>query len=327
MSDDERLGIGGNAPPEPLSDDWTDERLLALDPEKLLVLPADLLPRLFELQFPGVGSRFNDLYAAAEAWQRDHVRPDGGLVQIADDQENNALTAFMQQLRDFAGDDGEVDTARKACKLALFNAIKKLDAWWNERRDPIMAIHGVGKTPHPTTMQFAQTAFLKAKLEAARAEQERIRRAAEDEARRREDEAKKAWEQEAARAKALEAQGVDAEAAAQMAAQITERAAEEADIAAAEAVGVAAFAETARAADLVRSRSSTGTTTLATEWDFAVTSIKELCRAVADGEAPETFVMVDERAVRQAIRRKQNPVRKCAGLEITETYSASRRRA
>ena len=76
-----------------------------------------------------------------------------------------------------------------------------------------------------------------------------------------------------------------------------------------------------------KSRSAMGNTvSLASTQNFRLTSIKDLCRAVADGTAPETFVVPDKGAINRAIRRKESPVRKCAGIVIDETFAASRRR-
>ncbi len=84
---------------------------------------------------------------------------------------------------------------------------------------------------------------------------------------------------------------------------------------------------------MVRTHSALGsTTTLGGQWDVDETQVdmKVLCKAVADGDASETFVTLNLKAVRDAVRAKINPLRPLAGetkrfgITISETFSARR---
>jgi hypothetical protein len=297
MSDDPRLGLGANFPPEPT----VTERLSAIDPERLIVCDVSELPVLFGLQYAALIERAAELTQGVDRWKEAHKN---GAISIADDTENDALSDWMRQLRDFAGDDGEVESTRKRVKRVVYEAGKVIDAYFGELGRPIMTAHGPSKHAMVGTLQYAQTQYLLAKEAKARAERERIAREAEALAREQAEEARR-----------LAEAGRDAEAD-----KATDRALE--TEAAAQAMTQDAQAP---ARDLVRSRSALGTTTsLAGSWDATVTDIKALCRAIADGKAPETFVAPEMAAIRQAIRRKVSPMRECAGLKIEQTYSARR---
>lgn len=295
---DTRLGIGGNHPPEPTK----DEQLLAIDPEQLLVCDVADLATLFALQYPALVERSAELQDGIERWRAAHK---DGALPLADDTENNALSDFMRQLRDFAGDDGEVETARKKVKRAIFDAGKIIDAWFGDLRTPIMVAHGPARHAMVGTLQYAQTAYLVAKEAAARAERERIAREAADAARKQADEAAR-LAGEGANAAAVDASIGVALVAEERAAAMTEDA-------------------QVSAADLVRSRSALGTTTsLQGTWDFAVTDLKALCAAIGRGDVPVTFVTVVPQAIRQSIRSKHTPLRQCPGLTIAIEHSARR---
>lgn len=298
MSDDVR-GIGDNNPPGPILD------LSAIDPEKLLVIPVDQIAPMLDVQYSDLQSRSAELLAAALRWMQDH---DNGHKPIADEDDNLRTSDFMRQIAQFAGDTGEVEVARKAVKLGIFQAGQAIDAWFGNLRTKLMMMHGPSKSPPVDTMQYASTAFLVAKARREQAERDRIAREAQEEARRKAEEARLAAEAnrppeviEQATEEALEAEVV--------AAQVTQDAA-------------------APARTMVSARSATGTHVgLRGTWDAQVVDMVALCRAVADGKAPVTFVTADMSAIRQAVRRKVSPMRECAGLAITEAFAASRRGA
>lgn len=290
-------GIGHNAPPEPTK----AERLALIDPERLIVCDVADLPELFALQYPALFERSAELLAGIKRWKEAHKN---GAVPIADDAENNALSDYMVQLRGFAGDDGEVEEARKRVKKAVFEAGKVIDAVFGGLRQEIMAAHGPAKHALVGTLSYAQTQYLIRKEAQARADRERIAEEARLESVRIAQEAVK-----------IAQTGTDDEAS-----EAVEKA-----LGAEQTAQTMAQDAAAPARDLVRSRSALGTTTSLTgTWDFELQDIKALCAAIAKGEQPTTFVTVDQQAIRQAIRRKASPMRECAGLEISQTFSARR---
>lgn len=307
-----RRGIGGNMPPEETPPEPP------ADPEHLLRVAAADLGALVESQYAPLWARNAEISRDAKAWLDDH---DGGSKPIADDTENNALSDQMRQIDDHVK---EIEETRKKISEPLHAAWKASIAVFATLADPLQAIRGIGRQPPANTMQFMQTAYLVAKARREQAERERIAREAEEEARRKEAEARRAQEEEEARIAQLEAAGVRADDAANAVMGQTDRLVTEADEAAANAQAVAQSAA-APVRDLVRQRSAVGTTTsLQGQWDAVLTDIRKLCRAVADGDAPVTFVMADMTAIRQAVRRKQDPVRQCAGLDIKQTFAARR---
>ena len=292
-------GIGDNNPPEPIFD------LEAIDPERLVIVPTDQLAALFDLQYKALVERHAELLAGASRWMDQH---EGGRKPIVDDAENDATSDFMRQISGFAGDTGEVETTRKKVKLCVYQAGLAIDAWFGNLRADIMALHGPTKNPPMNSMQYLQTQYLVAKARKEAAERQRLADEAAAEAKRKAEEARKLAEQDAPE-EAVEA--------------VTEVALE-AEVRAAEIAIDAA----APARDMVRSRSAMGTTTgLRTEWTAVVTDMMALCKAVAEGKAPVTFVTADLPTIQRAVRAKVAPVRECPGLEIKETFSASRRGA
>jgi hypothetical protein len=307
-----RRGIGANMPPEetPLE--------APADPEHLLRVTAADLGALVEKQYAPLWARNAEIKRDAKAWLADH---DGGSKPIADDTENNALSDQMRQLDDHVK---EIEEARKKVSEPLHAAWKAAIAAFAPLADPLQAIRGVGRQPPANTMQFMQTAYLVAKARREQAERERIAREAEEEAARKEAEARRAQEEEDARIAQLKAAGVREDDATTAIMGQTDRLMVEAAEADANAAAIAQAAA-APIRDFVRQRSAVGTTTsLQGQWDAVLTDIRALCRAVANGKAPVTFVMADMGAIRQAVRRRQDPVRECAGLTIAQTFAARR---
>lgn len=274
-------------------------RLRGINPEKLLVVEAEEIQPLLELQYAELWLRGKALAARVTAWQERHK---DGAVPIADEAEHAHLADMMQQLRDFAGDDGEADTARKKVKIGPWEACKVIDAAFAQIREPILAALGLGKRPAVGTMQYAQTEFLLAKAAKVQAAREAVAREAQAEAQRLADGARSADDE-------------DLDAAVDLAMAGEERAAV-----------IAADAQ-APIREMARTRTAMGTTsTLTGTWDFDADHVdmKALCRAVADGVVPVTFVTVDGAAIRHAIRAKVSPLRECPGLSIKQTFAARR---
>lgn len=290
-----RLGPGGNNPPIALED---------VDPENLLVVPVEQLPEVIDHHYAGLKSRALEFEAGIEAWMKAH---DNGAIPIADDAEFNRLSDWMRQLRDFAGDDGEVEETRKKIKLSVFHAGKVIDAWFNAWRHPIMTAHGPPKHALLGTLQYAQTQYLMRKEAAARAERERIA-----------NEARIKAEQEALEAARLAEAGKAAEADA-----ATEKAIESEQHA--EALIHAAQAPTQ---DLTRMRSSAGTTTgLHSSYTFRLVDLRKLCEAIGKGEIPYTVVQIVPGAINKLINAKHGRLESVPGLEIEQIHTAQRRGA
>ena len=296
MSDDldPRLGIGGNAPPP---DELTDEqRLLGIDPERLLVDEPAELPKLVALHYPDLKARGDELLAACQKWQADHKGPAGRLIDIADDQENARLADEIRQYDDFMA---EVDEARKRIKLKVYEAGQQIDGWFKGGlADPVADIRGVSRTvsgkrypPGPGTMQWAQTKYLTDKAERERREREAAAAAAAAEARRKAEEARALAEQERLRIAALEAQGATSEEAEEQVRYETDQAAADADNAMATSALIGAHAAEPATA-LVRQHTASGTTIgLGGRWTFEVTDMAALCLAVgAPALAREDFI-------------------------------------
>lgn len=310
-------GLGHNQPPEPTLED----RLTAIDPTNLLVVSLDDLPKLLDLQFAALANRGAELVAGIARWKEDH---DDGRKPIADDAENAILSDWMRQLSDYAGADGEADTARKSVKRVIFEAGKMIDGWFGALRDPIVAAIGPARNAPLGTLQQMQTAYLVAKADRARLEQERIAREAKAEADKLAAEARKLEAEEEARMKAMVAAGVekgDAEAA------IAART-DDAYATAANAMNQAeaAFAGIGTAPQAAaRQRTALGTTTgLQMTWEAEVVDVLALAKAVAAGTAPVTFLTANVSAINAAVRQKVAPLRDCPGVNIRQVAAARR---
>lgn len=279
-----------------------DNRLRGIDPEKLLILDVDELPDMLEVQYAGIAERGMELLSRVVEWKEEHQN---GAVAIANEVENGELSDIMKQLRDFAGDNGEVYVTRRKVKTQPYEAIKKIDGWFNNLSDPILEVLGVGKAAPVGTMQYAQTQYLVAKGRREQAERDEVARKAQAAADEMVREARLLAESEASRATVGKA---------------IDRAVEAEDTARATADAAAAPMR-----DMVRSRSAVGTTsTLASTWEFTLVDMKALCAAVAAGTVPVTFVTTNDQAIRLAIRAKQGALRGCPGLDISQTFSARR---
>lgn len=365
-----RHGVGGNNPPELLPDDQTEEqRLLAIDPEQLVKVDPERLPEFFRLHYPALEERAAELLERCRQWQADHKTTKGGLVEIKDDAENNALADFIIMIDDFAK---EVEEARKRVKQDVYTAGLQIDGWFTRGlAEPVMGIRGVTRIvggrkypPEPGSMQFAQTAYLNAKVEKDRQDRLAAAAAAAADAIRKADIARQAAEEESSRAKALEGAGLAPEEAQAVAEVATDRAAEAADSARQTSALIGQFAAE-RPAAMARTHTATGTTLgLRETYEFEVTSLGALCLAVGapklhdldlqrrvaaasqigptavsavlsalvgvlvPGEpVPASFVAPDATAINQAIRRKVAPMRECPGIVIRSVASAARRSA
>jgi hypothetical protein len=318
ISNAARRGIGGNAPPEPIT-----AETVKVDPEDLVRIEMSALDPLLRSQYAGLLERNRELAQDAARWMDDHQ---GGRRLIANDAECDALADQMRQMDDHLR---ELDETRKKVSTPLHEAWKASLAWFANFADPLMRIRGAGKAPAPATMQFMQTAYLVAKANRERAERERLAREAAAEAQRLREAAECAIAEEQARIAQLGSTGTSHEEATGIVTAHTDALIGRSGQADQYAQIVAQAAE-APAREFARTRSALGTTTtLSTQWDARLNpdpekGIKLLCRAVADGHAPITFVLADMAAVRQAIRRKQSPLRDCPGLIIEETFAARR---
>jgi hypothetical protein len=333
---DARRGIGGNFPPEETADapQSEEERLLAIDPEHLVVVETAELGPLFDLHYRDLKQRGADLLAECQDWQDAHRTPKGGIVPVKDDAENGDLADRIVKMDTFSR---EAEEARKKVKLAVYNAGLAVDGWFKGGLvDPVMAIRGVAAKvgnrsypPGPETMAGAQTAYVVEKAERERKERERIAKEAQEEANRKAIAARQAAEQEAARAAALERSGLAPEDAQALAEVATDRAAEAADSAQQNSALIGSYAtETPR--EVVRQHTASGTTIgLRETWGFNENSVDmvALCKGVVDGTVPTTFVTVIPQAINQAIRARINPLRQCPGLIIAPVASAARRGA
>lgn len=310
-------GLGHNQPPEPTR----EERLAGIDPTNLLVVALDDLPDLLALQFKALADRSQEFVAGIARWNEDH---DGGKKPIADDAENAILSDWLRQLADFAGADGEADTARKSVKRVIFEAGKIIDGWFGTLRDPIIAAIGPARNAPLGTLQRMQTDYLAAKADRARLEQERIAREAKIEADKLAAEARKLADEEEARVKALVAGGVekgDAEAATiARTDDAYATAASAADRAEAAFAGIGSAPQAA-----ARQRTALGTTVgLAMVWEAEVVDVMALAKAVAAGTAPVTFLTANLPAINAAVKQKVAPLRDCPGVNIRQVPAARR---
>lgn len=60
-----------------------------------------------------------------------------------------------------------------------------------------------------------------------------------------------------------------------------------------------------------------------TVWKYELTDIRELCAAVAAGEAPPEFVQLNAGEVNRAVKRKDDPLRECPGIRVFEEDSVT----
>ena len=267
-----------------------DNRLRGIDPEKLLLVEPEEIAPLLELQYTGLAERAKELNLRAAIWLDTHMASPG-IYEVKDEADNNRLTDLYRQIKDHAGVDGEVDTARKKVKLGPFRAIQAIDAHFgNLRTDLVYWMETVTK---------AQQDFMRREMQRKTREREEAAQKAREDAARLIAEARKTQD-EATIEKAIEADD--------RAALAEERAA-------------------APMADITRTRSTLGNTTSGSlTWTFEVTDLKALCAAVAKGEAPVTFIQANESAIRAAVRPK-NGMRDIPGVRIFEDVKLNRRGA
>ena len=324
VSDVQRRGPGGNAPPEPL-DDAT--RIARVNPEKLLVAeitsPKDLAAVL-AAQFGPLVARNAEIVQGARDWLAAH---DGGKKPVADEDENLALADRMRIADDHCK---EVDEARTRVAQPLYRAWQTVNQWFGNLTAPVEEIRGVGKRPAINTLQAMQTAFLVAKAETERKRLLAIQEAAEAEAKRKSDAAEALRREEEARVKQLQSAGVATAEAVDEVYQRTDDAVAEAESAAKQADQIAA-AVALPTHRLAVSRGASSSANLVSTWEVDVDDenggIVALCKAIGDGTVSKEFVTIDKRAIEPTIRRKQNPLRSVPGLRIYENFAARRRGA
>jgi hypothetical protein len=297
---------GGNNPPfDPLQ----------VDPEKLIALTPDEISALLEANYRGLADRRDEFLAGVERWMAQHRI--GPRIVINDDADNDRTSEFLRQLGTFAGPKGEAQSAFEKVKGPIFAAGKVVDGWKHgligQLGDKISAIDAV------------QTVYLREKAAREKRLRDEQAKAERDAAEKREKEARDAIAKEEEMKRALAARAVTM-AQVEKATAKADEAIAEAQVASERADIVEASAQ-APLKDLVRSRSALGTTTtLRTTWDFRVTNMRDLCRAIADGRAPEDFVITNDPVIKAAIRGDKGR-RDCPGLDIFENFSASRRGA
>jgi hypothetical protein len=266
-----------------------DNRLKAIDPERLLVLEvADIHP-LLAVQYPALVKRSDELLNKAIEWASTHKVD--GKITVADDAEMGRASELWKQLSDFAGDDGEADEVRKKVKLLPWKATQAIDSWFKGLRERLQGAMGV---IHAAQMLRANQVR----------EEERLKLL-----------------EEKRQADALALQALK-EAQAKRTPEAIDRA-----MKAEEEAAEAGTAAGQPVTDLTRTRSTMGVTTSQSEkWTFTLTNMRALCKAIADGDVPETFVKPDDSAINLALRGK-NGRRTCPGLDIFPTYQLNRRGA
>jgi hypothetical protein len=264
-------------------------RLRSIDPEKILLVDPEEIAPLLTLNFQELAERNAELARHAENWIVDHTDPKTGLQTVLDDADNNLLSDLYRQIKDHAGADGEVDTARKRIKLQPFRAIQAIDAHFNNlRTDLVLWMDKITKL---------QKDFLTRKLARERREREEAAERARAEAERLVAQARKKQTEESVD------KAIEAETIATMAEEATDLS----------------------VADMTRSRSALGGVTSASAiFSFEIENMQELCAAIGRGEVPSTFVTPNDSAIRLAIRGKHG-IRKCPGLRIFEDIRLSRR--
>lgn len=314
-------GIGDNLPPEPID---PEAKLRAINPEHILALPvADISPML-DLQYVPLVERSAELLARAEAWFKSHKHEATGRAVIASDVDTNAASDLYRQLKDHAGDNGEVEETRKKVKAEPYQATKIIDSWFANLRDRLtgaMKIIDASQNAYATAKAAREKLEREHVAEAARLEAKRIA----DEEQAKLDEAKRLADEAIERARLSgDDDAIDAAVEAEAkfvdqqieAATAVNRAEDDAQIAVAQA--------NASVADLTRTRSVLGTTTsTATSWGWELTSMIDLCRAVAEGRAPLDFVTTNGPVINAAVRGK-NGRRECPGLTIKPNYAIRR---
>lgn len=266
-------------------------RLSGIDPETdLMAVSLDEITPLLTLHYAELAKRTAALRDAALKWEQAHTDPKTGLIRITSDAQMNAASDLFAQLRDHAGTAGEVETARKRVNEPVRHAVLAINAHFASLKDELVGSADL--------INNAQNIWLRSEIARKKAEADAHAAAARLEAQRLLDEARRADASAAVIDKAIEA----------------------------EAIADAAHAQaSAPARDMGRTRSALGTTTSAAgSMTFKLTDIKALCRAVADGTTPVTFVMTNDSAIRGAIKGKHG-IRDVPGLDISEEISVRRR--
>lgn len=266
-------------------------RLAGINPETdLLAVSLDEIGPLLTLHYAELARRTLALRATALKWEQAHADPKSGLIRITSDAQMNAASDLFAQLRDHAGTAGEVETARKRVNEPVRHAVLAINAHFASLKDELAGSADM--------INNAQNIWMRSEIARKKAEADAQAAAARREAQRLLDEARKAE----APAAVID-QAIEAEAAADAA---------------------QSWAATPPR-DMGRIRSALGTTTsAAASMMFKVTDIKALCRAVADGDAPVTFILTNDSAIRAAIKGKHG-IRDVPGLEISEDITIRRR--
>lgn len=342
VMDEMRRGVGGNSPP---SDDEPPPAVV--DPTDLLrVALTDIFP-LLDGQYPDVAARNAEIIAAGQRIQAAH---ENGRKPLAGDADYLETVEWLRVADEHLK---ELTETAEPVTQPLFQAHRKALEWFKALRDGVEAIRGTGRNPSLGTLQQMHTAWLAERDRLARAEQRRIAEEAEA--------ALAVAKAIAARRQAEEdAAGQHASEEAMRATDAAVAAAEAAQVAA----EIAARASAAPAGAFAKTRDALGTSSLVTTWDFKPSSKplmlylaigapmladldvqKEVAVRATIGLAgvqavlaalahmltpegvpiPQSFVSMEEGAIRKAIGRKQMPMRRIPGLEIIEGSAARRR--
>ncbi len=224
----------------------------------------------------------------------------------------------------------EVEEARTRIAQPLHRAWTAVNGWFGNLTSPVEEIRGTGKGPAPNTLQAMQTAYLVTKAEAERKRLEAIQRGAEERERLAREEAERLRREEEARVRQLQQAGQATQEAVDEVYRQTDEAVANAEAAAKQADQIAA-AVAQPTHRLATSRGAVSTASLTGTWECEVDEgaggMMALCKAIAGGTVPVTFVTLERAAINQAIRRKENPLRQVPGLRIWQELSARRRGA
>lgn len=290
LPDTDRLGIGGNNPPDPI----------ALLQEKLQETHTDLIDRAGQLA--GMADRLPDACEDVDTAQR-----------LAD--AIKSCAAFQKNS----------EAARVAAKEPYLAAERAVDGWFKKVAEPVNKVKATMTTLLTTYQRKVEAEERRKREEAAaeaeriRKEEERARRAAEAAAREAQRKAQEA-ERLAAEAKDKAAKDAAAKAAAEAAAAAA-KAAEQTAAAAAAQVEAQATREAAaeKPAELTRTRTDLGAVaSLRRTWGYEVVNIEDV---------PRMFLVVDDAAVKAFIKARTDKKTgdcsaKIPGIKLVEQFGS-----
>lgn len=285
-TENDRLGIGGNAPPPDLK----------LGDDLLTQLASDNLD---------LTARRDELIASAQRFNAEHAT-------VEDDEISGRLAAFLVQISKC---EHAANVKRVDAKAPYLQGEREVDSFFNKDiRDPLLKAFG--------ELNRKQTAFGVAKANRERLERQRLadeQRAREEAARQAAAEAERvrlAAEKAAARA---ERKGDTDKAAVQQTkaydAAAAQTAAQEAQAEAAHSAMAAESAAARPTAELSRTKGTYASMSVQETWSFSVTDMNLV---------PREYLMINESMVKAAIRGK-NGKREIPGIEIFPQHSARNR--